>query len=99
MTCVHHQGVLKSVMYCLLQLLRAQDQLTSMSLTKWQHNLRAPNGVAGDTRQALQLSPDCQALCWLGVACVHLAEFLPAFSRAAFVNVGTNRVPSLIWQI
>ena len=51
MPCLYHQGVLKSVVHCLLQLLRAQNQLPSMSLTKWQHNRRASNVVKGDTER------------------------------------------------
>ena len=49
MPCLQHQGVLKSVIHCLLQLLRAQNQLPLMSLTKWQHKWRASNVVKGDT--------------------------------------------------
>ena len=51
MTHVHHQGVLESVMSCLLQLLRAQNQFPSTSSTNWQHKRRAYNGVTGDTQQ------------------------------------------------
>ena len=46
---MHHQGVLKSVICCLLQLLRAQTQSPSKSSIIWQYNRRASNGVKGDT--------------------------------------------------